>query len=220
MIYLYAQFGRRGMMIEYILLFIAMIVLRLRTVFLTIRDRIWMYFAGMLMAMMVFSLGSLITNTYIFERGGFSKSAVEESRGSVFNDFFFDFNTSSDWLLGRGLEGRVLRSINLEEGTSDVIENGFLTVILKGGLLYLLSSIFIFLKASYLGLFRSNNDVAKALAILILIYVVMMAYFNIPTYSTKYFFTWMSAAVLLSSEYRQYSNLQMFYLINTFKPKM
>jgi predicted membrane protein len=143
-----------------------------------------------------------------------SISGFEESRSRVFTDFFEDFNSSSDWLFGRGLEGTVRRTI-MEEGISNTIENGFLFLILKGGLIYTALFVVILLRASYLGVFKSKNDIVKALASLIFIHVVMMLYFNLPDYSTRYVLIWIFASVCFTPEMRNLSNEEVHYAINS-----
>lgn len=213
MLFLYSYYGRRGVLVEYSVLFVFMILLMLRSSLLTFNDRIKIYFAGLVFVILLLAFGYLATSSYAFQRG-FSKEAVYESRGSVYEDFFLDFNTTSDWIFGRGIDGKILRSINLEAGTSNTIENGFLTVILKGGLLYMIPFVLILLKASYLGFFKSKNEMVKALAAMIFIYVVMMAYFNLPVFSTKYILIWVSATICFNKEIRNYENDEVYARLN------
>jgi hypothetical protein len=215
MLFLYFQFGRRGMLIEYALLLLFMIFIRLRSNFLNFNDRMKIYFMGIILSTMILAFGYLAKSSYAFERGGFTKEAFEESRGAVFYDFFFDFNSVSDWIFGRGLEGRVLRSINLEVGYSDVIENGALTVVLKGGLLYLIPFILILLRASYLGFTNSKNDLTKALASLQIVYVLGMLYFNLPSFTTAYIFIWISASACLTPELRNIRNEEIYQALDS-----
>ena len=212
-IFLWSAFGRRGMLVELILFFTFMIFIRLRSALVALIERIKMYLAGMLLVFLFIIFGQIINSSYAFQRG-FNKAGFEESRGLVFEDFFADFQSNSDWVFGRGLEGKVLRSINPEEGTSSVIENGFLTVLLKGGLVYLIPFIIILLRASYLGLFRSNNDLVKGLAALLLIHVLIMFYFNLPEYSARYILIWISVSTCFNPRLRNYSNREVSLAIN------
>lgn len=213
MIFLVLQWGRRGVFVEYLFLMFAMFIIRLKSRFLNINDRLKIYFVGLMTVILLLSFSNLLTSSYAFERG-MSKAGFIESRGMIFEDFFIDFRSASDWLLGRGLEGTVLRSINEYTGIGDTIENGFLHVILKGGLLYLIPFVIILLRASYLGFFKSNNDFAKASASLILIYVIIMAYYNLPFFSTKYILLWICASVCFTPKMRNYSNEEIYQAIN------
>ena len=213
MIFLVLQWGRRGMFVEYLFLMFAMFILRIKSSFLNINDRLKIYFVGLTLIILLLSFSNLFTSTYAFQRG-FSKEGFVESRGMIFQDFFSDFISATDWTLGRGLEGTVLRTINEFTRTGDSIENGILHVILKGGLLYLVPFLIILLRASYLGFYKSNNDLVKACASLILIYVIMMSYFNLPSYSTKYITLWIYATICFAPRMRNYNNEEIYEAIN------
>jgi len=211
--FLWLAYGRRGLVVESILLFFFVIIIRLRSPIIKVSGRVKMYLGGLFLVLLFFAFGYLLQSTYAFERG-MSKSGFEESRNRVFTDFFEDFNSSSDWLLGRGLDGTVRRTI-MEEGIADTVENGFLLLILKGGLIYTALFVVILLRASYLGFFKSKNDIVKALASLIFIHVVMMLYFNLPDYSTRYVLIWIFASVCFTPEMRNLSNEEVHYAINS-----
>jgi hypothetical protein len=212
-VFLWSAFGRRGMLVELILFFILMTFIRLKSAIVTLAERIKMYLAGLLLIFLFIVMGHMVTSTYAFQRG-FSKAGFEESRGLVFEDFFTDFQSNTDWIFGRGLGGKVMRSINADEGTSSVIENGFLTVLLKGGLVYLVPFLIVLLRASYLGFFKSNNDLVKGLAVLILVHVLIMFYFNLPEYSARYILVWICASACFTPRLRNYSNKEVSLAIN------
>ncbi len=206
--------GRRGLVISDLLLIMVFIILRLISPILSFKHRMRMYLIGVLSLTLLIAFGYLITSTYAFERG-FGKDAFEESRGLVFIDFFDDFNSLHDWIFGRGIEGRVYRSIYSQGATLDIVEQGFLTIILRGGLLYLIPFAIIFLRAIYLGIFRSRNGMVKALASLIFIHFFMMFSFNLPDFSVYYMVIWISILTCLSSKIRNYSDKDIYYLFNS-----
>ncbi len=205
-------YGRRGSVITSVLLLMFMIFIRLRSQLFNIRHRTKMYLTGILMLMLILSFGYLVRSTYAFERG-FSREGFQESREAVFTDFFEDFTSTKEWIFGRGIQGRVYRSI-FAEGTLDIIEQGFLTILLRGGLLYLVPFILIFIRASWLGFFRSNNDLVKALAILVFLHLALMFLYNLPDYSTYYIFIWISISACFSKRMRAYSNDDIFKAMN------
>ncbi len=206
-------YGRRSLVMTSILYLLCMVILRIWSPFLKIFNRIRIYLIGLLIVFIVILFGHFITTTYAFERG-FNRSAFEESRGVVFEDFNNDFTSNNDWIFGRGLEGRVYRSIH-SEGSSETIENGFLTILLRGGLLYLVPFILILLRASYLGLFCSRNDLAKALGCIILIHFLGMFAFNLPDYSGQYILVWISVSVCYSPEIIKLSNMDLYKALNS-----
>lgn len=211
-VFMWTFYGRRGMLVEYSLLLIMMVMIRIRSSLLTRAYRMKIYFSGLILVILFIGLGYLITETNAFQRG-FNKSAFEESRGLIFEDYFADFNTAKDWIIGRGLLGTVSRSI-LGNTDAGFIENGFLNIILKGGLVYTLPFIVILLRASYLGIFKSNNELCSALGFLILLHVLMMGSFNLPDYSPKYIVIWISASSLFDIRVRQLNNVEVFKSLN------
>jgi hypothetical protein len=211
-VFMWSFYGRRGMLIESIVLLVFMIIIRLRSPFLKLADRFKIYYSILILTILMLIFGYLFTSSFAFQRG-FSRDAYESSRGVVFADFFSDFSSATDWVFGRGLTGTVLRSLN-EEGTGESIENGFLTVLLKGGLLYLIPFLMILLRASFLGFFRSNNDLVKAMASVILIFVMMMAFFNVPNFGTQYILVWIFASACFTKKIRNYSNEEVSQAIN------
>ena len=210
--FLVSGFGRRGLLLEIVILFIFMIIMRLRSPFLKMADRMKIYFSGLLLILFSLTFGYILTSSYAFQRG-MSKSGFEESRNVVFEGFFSDFGSTNDWVFGRGLNGTVLRSVDSDTLFTE-IENGYLLILLKGGLLYLIPFLIVLLRASYLGFFRSSNDLVKALASLLVIHVIMMLYFNIPDYSSKYILIWISVSVCMTPKMRNYSNEEIFQAIN------
>lgn len=213
MIYLFAHYGRRGVLIEYMILLTIMSIIRIKSSLLNFNDRLKIYFAALILIIMVLSFGYLARSSYAFQRG-FTKGAFEESRGVAFESFLYDFNSASDWTFGRGLDGKVLQSSFQDQVFSDYIENGFLQVVLKGGLIYLLLFISILLRACYLGFYKSNNDLVKAMASLILMYVIIMSYFNVPAFTTKYIFIWISVVVCFTPSIRNFNNEEIYQAIN------
>lgn len=211
-IFLWAMYGRRGMLVEYVILLIMMIIMRLKSSFISRADRMKIYISAYVLIILFIAVGYLFTSTYAFQRG-FNKSGFEDSRGLVFEDFFMDFNSAQDWIIGRGLLGTVKRSI-LGYESAGYIENGFLNILLKGGFFYALPFILILLRASYLGFFRSNNELTRALASIILLHLIMMLYFNLPDYSPKYILVWISATACFSPRLRKYSNEEVSRAIN------
>ncbi len=214
---LWSFYGRRGMLIENVIMLAFFIVIRLRTSYFEFSDRIRIYFSLYFLILFLIMFGYLFTSTYAFERG-FSGNAFEESRGLVFEAFFYDFDTTIDWIFGRGLDGRILRFTSSDQ-VFTAVENGFLTILLKGGLLYSVPFVVILLRASYLGFFKSRNDLAKALASLLIIHVIMMFYFNIPDFSTRYILVWISASACFNPEIRNYSDEEVKEAFNLYSKK-
>lgn len=131
-----------------------------------------------------------------------SERASEDTREYVFFNYFSDM--SNDLWLGRGMRGEYYCPIpNLSTGEyleyRDVIECGYLQVILKGGIINLLIMLLIFIPAVYRGLVYSKNGFSKACAIVILLWLIDMFPFGLPSLSIRYFLVWMAVGVCYSN---------------------
>ncbi len=159
----------------------------------------------------IFSCGYLI---YYF-LGNVNESSFEifnrineDSRSDVFKAFIKDFGYS-DYLVGRGIDGSYYDPMKYWNFANDDyrevnyrtnIENGFLYMIMKGGLIYLITFLLILLRAVYLGFFKSKNSLVKGLASYLLIYLFDMFVYGQPTFSIKYCLVWISISVCLSTK--------------------
>lgn len=210
-------YGRRSIFIDYtLILFFFMLIRYQNKNFSKSYKTIYTFSLIILISMVLLLTSDSIFNLYIFERG-FNMDAWETSRGQVIDEFFRDFNSTKDWIFGRGLNGQVLRSLSKsKDGMGSGIENGFLHTILKGGLVYLFLQLIIFIKAFYLGWMKSNNDLAKAMASLIPIHIIGMVAFNLPSFSVRYILLWIVVSVLLTSDLRLKSNKEINGIINNY----
>jgi len=141
-----------------------------------------------------------------------------DSRNDIIDEFTIDFNSHpSDWIFGRGLYGEFQTktlALNLENGTRDGIENGYLNHILIGGWLYLGLLIVISAYAIFLGLFRSNNILSKAFAAVVLIYLIDMVGFGLPDATIKYLIIWISISGCYSNSLRKISDKKLKSILN------
>jgi hypothetical protein len=208
----FAFFGRRGAVIIIAGTLLFVLIIRFRSKLVSAAKKKFYLASALLLTGVIFVFLPFLNNNIPFLQRGFTEDDIEDSRGRVFEDFFSDFTSRTDWIFGRGLNGTVLRSIS-ETGRSENIENGYLSLILKGGLLYLIPVILLFMRAIYLGYFKTNNDLTKALAASILIQFIAMFLFGIPEFSSGYFFIWICASACYSIELRKITNID---IVNTF----
>lgn len=209
--------GRRGMLLEYSTYFIIGSLLLFISSLINLRTKMTLFVViSSLSIFIFFNWNFLQSSFFIFERG-IGIEAAEDSRLLVVEDFFSDFNEKGDWTIGRGLDGRVLRTIyekKTGETDSDTIENGFLYRILKGGLLLLILELMIFFYSIFLGLFNSNNSFSKSSALVVISYIIGMFSFNIPDYSPKYCLLWLCVYINYDSEFRSMTNSKIRNLLD------
>ena len=93
------------------------------------------------------------------------------------NALIKDFNSDPmSWVWGRGING----SYSVMGSQRVSMEWGWLWYILKGGILYLATYVFILLRTFYRGCFKSENVLCKAFGMLALIQVYSLLPFGLP----------------------------------------
>lgn len=145
----------------------------------------WVIFTlvAMGIAFGIYMLLSSSLSSYLMERG------MEDTRSYVELFFLNDFGDNyMDWIFGRGINGAYYCPL-FTPVQRQVIETGFLFMILKGGLVYLLLYILLFAHAIWRG-FRSGNVVLKIMAIELSIRLLTLYPFGLPTFSYTDFFCW------------------------------
>lgn len=128
---------------------------------------------------------------HIMERG------LQDSRSQI-NEYLTDDldETPSDWITGRGLNGRYFcfKFTTSKPTWRYEIETGFLHLILRGGYLYLVFFILPLLLCAIYGFF-GKNQFCKAAAGLLLIRIAMLLPFGLPVYSVADVMTWFLAGL-------------------------
>lgn len=112
----------------------------------------------------------------------------EDSRSGVEESFYADMNSVNDWIFGRGWFGSYYDPIF--QKFRNGIETGFLTLILRGGLLYLVSYLAILVITIVNGYFKSNNLFCKSFAIMCLMQILSLYPFGWPAFNFFHFIIW------------------------------
>jgi hypothetical protein len=146
-----------------------------------------------------------------------------ESRELIVEEFLFDVVPfTSDFYFGRGMFGTFysqylatdeLKISNLGAGQRDLIENGYLQLILNFGFVYLLIFSFLSLLSFYKGFFKSKNLFIKSCATVILINLIDMIGYGLPEVSFRYFLVWLSLPFCFSDYYCKLNDLEIKKLI-------
>ena len=210
-----AALGRRGETIESVFMLIWALILRFKSGALSKSRRtiilIGSLFFISLTAVVVYKNSS---NIYLFERG-FNQEGFQESRGETIFNFLKEAGSQpNDYLIGRGLNGTFQKFSTGDNKMSRSIEIGYLNILFKGGFLYLVPMMVLFLIAFYKGYFKSNNDLSKALAGIVLWQIIYMVSFGMANFATNYLLLWISVAACLDSRLRKTSNAEIKKLLN------
>lgn len=192
--------ARRNMVVSLTLfLFIAFIIGRFS--FLDIRKTI-LYLAGLVVSLALVLSTWGIMSTTIFDR--LLYRGFEDSRSGVELLFLADLSSSStsDWVVGRGIDGtyaQVTQNDETLEVSSDreLIETGYLHMILKGGLIYVLLFV-VFSVTAILKGFASNKRFIRGLSYFLLVYLLDMYMTNAVAYfSVKATVFWLIISIIL-----------------------
>ena len=139
---------------------------------------------------------------FMYERG------TEDTRTNV-ELYFYDDMKTNDWIAGRGMDGEYFCP-NIEEFQAtnyrNVIETGYLQIILKGGLISLVLLLLITFPAVILGIFYSNNILAKAAGVWIFQFILNLYPQISTTFNLSYILVWISVGICYSKEIRTISN--------------
>ncbi len=210
-----AMLGRRGETLECVYMLFWALILRLKSGGLgNTRKRIILIGSLFFISLTAVVVSNNSSSIYLFERG-FSQEGFQESRGETIENFLAEFGTrSNDYLIGRGLNGRFQKFSTGDSQISRSIEIGYFNILLKGGFLYLVPMMLLFIIAFYKGFFKSNNDLSKALAGIVLWQILYMVSFGLATFATNYMLLWIAVAACLDSRIRKTSNVEIQKLLN------
>lgn len=132
--------------------------------------------AAALIVITVFSWGTLSSTIFnrLLDRG------LEDSRSQVEMYLFMDLSTSpaSDWVFGRGMDGtyyQITQNQETYEVTSERenVETGYLNMLLKGGLIYVLLVVIILFTAFIKGV-SFKKPLLTGMSIVLLLYLLDM----------------------------------------------
>ncbi len=121
-----------------------------------------------------------------------------DSRSDVEYSFFRSMNLE-DWIFGKGIFGTYYDWVYNKNRSG--IETGYLTLILRGGIVYLLMYVTLLFKAAYLGFTKSKNLFIKSIAVCIIISIIELYPFGWPEFSLKFFFIYLGVFLCLSKRY-------------------
>lgn len=117
----------------------------------------------------------------------------EDTRAGVEENFYADMNSITDWIFGRGWFGQYYDKIF--GMARNGVETGYLTLILRGGLLYLIPYVGMLALSFFNGYFRSKNLFCKSFAIMCLMQIICLYPFGWPQFDFLHFVIWLGCFV-------------------------
>ena len=210
-----ALLGRRGETIESVFVLVWALVVRFKSRGLGNRRKAMILIGSVfLITIAALLVSNYRNNIFLFERG-LTLEGFQVSRGETIENFLGEFGTqSNDYLIGRGLNGTFQKFSMGDNQISRSIEIGYFNVLLKGGFLYLIPMIALFIISIYKGVFRSKNDLSKGLAGIVLWQTLYMVSFGMANFATNYLLLWISVGACLDPRIRKTSNAEIKKLLN------
>jgi len=143
-----------------------------------------------------------------------NKRLYEDTRSTVVDMFHMDM--ANHYLFGKGMNATYYCPIGGGIGESgidydiiyyrDVIENGYLQLMLSGGIVHIVLFLLIALPAAFNGIFRSSNLFSKSCGALISLWMVFMLGSGLPSLSLGYVLVWMSVGACYKKSLRSKSD--------------
>lgn len=133
----------------------------------------------------------------------------EDTRGSVEMAFYDSFKGETlDWIFGRGINGNYYCILFDDSFVNyrGIIETGYLYIILKGGFVSLFFYLFFLLNSAYLGFFKTNNTLTKAMALYLVAHIIYLLPFGLPTFNLEYLIVWICVIYCQSKPWRMKSD--------------
>jgi hypothetical protein len=140
----------------------------------------------------------------------------EDSRSGLFDLFFADMRNSM--VFGKGMNGTYFYPMDgglQDDGIfyNDVvfrnnIENGYLQLLLSGGIVHIVLFVLVLLPAAFLGVFRSSNQFSKACGVMIFLWMLDMFVYGLPALYLHYILVWICVGICYKSSIRQKSNAE------------
>ena len=153
--------------------------------------------SAILIAVAFFVLNSNGMFANLVERAG------ENTREYVLLYYFWDMlQTPLDMIIGRGVRG-AYECAGIENGNADNlrqnVENGYLQLMLKGGIIYIIIYLCTFITAIRKAV-KSQNQLCQACIIILSVQLLDMVFFGLHAVNLKTFMIWMCVSACLSAE--------------------
>ena len=138
---------------------------------------------------------------------------TEDTRSGLFKMFFVEMD---DYMVfGKGMNGDYyfpMEEREYEDFTETaveyrhIIENGYLQLLLTGGIVHIILFLLLLLPAAILGIFRSSNQFTMACGMLILLWVLDMLIYGLPRLSLHYILIWICVGICFKPSIRRMTN--------------
>ena len=138
---------------------------------------------------------------------------TEDTRSTLFRSFFYEMRNNMTF--GKGMSGTYYFPIEedvLEDVTESatvyrhIIENGYLQLLLTGGIVQIVLIILVLLPAAILGIFKSSNQFTMACGVAIFLWILDMFIYGLPRLSLHYILIWICVGICYKTSIRIMTN--------------
>ncbi len=140
-----------------------------------------------------------------------SERASENTRDEVLIAYFLDM-AENDILIGKGIDGTYycpgIDSDDIDD--RELIECGYLQIILKGGIINLIIFLLILIPAIILGIGMSKNILCKAAGIIVFLWLMDMIPWGMPAMNTRYILLWVCVGLCYKKDIRMKSDVEIY----------
>jgi hypothetical protein len=153
-----------------------------------------------LSAIAAFSTSSYMEKKFDY----FTGRMTTDTRTAAIKEFLNNTLGDEAFLLGRGALGTYKSRGFLDQGISrrPNIENGYLQIIHKGGIVLLILFLSLTIPAAYLGITHSSNYLSQVFGYLILGRLLDMIIYGLPWTDPSYYIFWLFTGACLNKKFR------------------
>lgn len=134
----------------------------------------------------------------------------EDTRSGVFERFFYYLK--NDMTFGKGMNGIYYCPMWESEIDGEyfaaveyrnIIENGYLQLLLNGGIVHIVLLLLVLLPSALKGIFMSSNHFVKACGIVIFLRLIDMFFYGMPSLNLAYILVWICVGVCYKTSIRR-----------------
>lgn len=173
---------------------------------ITTKNKILIIYASVLLSVITVFY---ISNIYKQGQGGlfgYLMARGDEDTRSGVEEYMIADMSDTDWIIGKGIAGEYYCpniDVNDVTGYRNVIETGYLEILLKGGGVSLVLYLLISLPAIFIGIFGSRNILSKASGMWILLNTIYIYPIVVTCFDVRYLIYWTAIGICYSKKIRQ-----------------
>ena len=149
----------------------------------------------------------------------------EDTRTELYDTFFLQ--SDEFFFFGKGMNGTYYYPMDesvQEDGVvfndvvyRNVIENGYLQLLLTGGVINIVLFLSVLLPGAIIGIFKSKNQFTKSCGLIVFLWLIDMFFYGMPGLSIHYLIVWISVGVCYTPDIIKKSDRQLIQEFDEYK---